>query len=104
MLTKSGLKSQFSKEWKKYYQVELFKEKGFSRKLCAKCNKAFWTLDTERKICGDSGCEEYGFIGSPITKKKFDYIEMWKEFERFFAKNGHKSIPRYPVVDRWRPD
>ena len=29
MLTKDGLKKEFSKDWKKYYQVDLFKEKGF---------------------------------------------------------------------------
>ncbi|HLD56726.1 MAG TPA: alanine--tRNA ligase-related protein, partial [archaeon] len=104
MLTKPGLKKEFSKDWKKYYQVELFKEKGFTRKLCSKCGKAFWTLNQERSFCGDSPCQNYEFIGKPITNKKYDYIEMWKAFEKFFVQNGHTSIPRYPVIDRWRQD
>ncbi|NOX71876.1 MAG: alanine--tRNA ligase, partial [Candidatus Micrarchaeota archaeon] len=48
--------------------------------------------------------EEYGFIGNPVTKKRMDYIETWKAFEKFFKDEGHESVPRYPVVDRWRPD
>lgn len=104
MLTKENLKKEFAKEWKKHYEVELFKEKGFERKTCPKCGKNFWTLDAEREICGTPPCENYGFIGNPITKEKWDYIETWKRFERFFVKEGHTSIPRYPVIDRWRPD
>ena len=104
MFTKETLKKQFTKEWKKHYEVEIFREKGFMRKACPKCGKGFWTLDLERTLCGDPPCEDYGFIGSPITKHKWDYIQTWKEFESFFRKNGHSSIPRYPVIDRWRPD
>ncbi|MBW6451299.1 MAG: alanine--tRNA ligase [DPANN group archaeon] len=104
MLTKKDLKNEFSKDWKKHYQIELFKERGFVRKTCSKCSKVFWTLDTERKYCADTPCQDYDFIGDTITKQKWDYIETWKLFEKFFKKNGHTSIPRYPVVDRWRPD
>ena len=104
MLTKDGLKKEFSKDWKKYYQVDLFKEKGFARKICSKCGRAFWTLDQERSFCGDSPCQNYEFIGKQVTNKKYDYIEMWKAFEKFFVQNGHASIPRYPVIDRWRQD
>jgi len=104
MLTKKSLKAEFKKDWKTHYEVELFKEKGFERKICKKCNRAFWSLDPDREICGDSSCVEYGFIGNTITKGKWDYIETWRLFERFFKKRGHTSVPRYPVVDRWRPD
>jgi alanyl-tRNA synthetase len=104
MFTKDILKRNFAKEWKKHYQLEIFLEKGFIRKTCPKCGKNFWTLDPERTLCGDPPCENYGFIGKPITKNKWDYIQTWKEFEGFFKKNGHTSIPRYPVIDRWRPD
>ncbi|MCJ7817052.1 MAG: alanine--tRNA ligase-related protein, partial [Candidatus Aenigmarchaeota archaeon] len=104
MFTKDILKRNFAKEWKKHYQLELFSEKGFIRKTCPKCGKNFWTLDPERILCGDPPCENYGFIGKPITKNKWDYVQTWKEFESFFKKNGHTSIPRYPVIDRWRPD
>ncbi len=104
MLTKPAIKKEFAKDWKKHYQVELFKQEGFIRKTCPNCKKNFWTLDPERTTCADSTCQNYDFINNTITKKKWDYIGMWREFEKFFKKEGHTSIPRYPVVDRWRPD
>ena len=104
MFTKDSLRKDFAREWKKHYQVKLFKDLGFERKTCAKCGKHFWTLDKKRKTCPDPPCENYGFIGSPITKKSLDYIETWRQFEGFFKKEGHTSVPRYPVIDRWRPD
>ena len=104
MLTKELLKKEFARDWKKHYQVKLFKERGFLRKTCPNCGKNFWALDSEREVCGDPPCQDYEFIGNPIPKRKLDYIETWKVFEKFFVKNGHKSIKRYPVVDRWRPD
>lgn len=103
MVTKDELKKSFAKEWRKHYQVELFRQKGFERRTC-QCGNNFWTLDTERKVCGNPPCEEYGFIEKPVTKVKWEYVEAWKEFEKFFTKEKHTSIPRYPVVDRWRPD
>lgn len=104
MLTKDMLRKEFAKNWQDYYQVEMFREKGYVRKTCEKCGRAFWTCDSDRTICADSPCVEYGFINSPITKDSWDYVETWKLFEKYFEKNGHTSIPRYPVVDRWRPD
>ena len=104
MLTKESLKKEFSQKWKEYYKVSLFEEKGFIRKSCSKCKRNFWTLDTEKTVCEDASCSNYSFIGNSPTKTKLNYIEMWKEFEKFFAKNGHTSIPRYPVIDRWRQD
>ena len=104
MLTKDLLRKEFGKNWQNYYQVDMFKEKGYERKVCKSCGRAFWTCDSHREICADSPCVEYGFINNPITKGKWDYVETWKLFERFFERNGHTSVPRYPVVDRWRPD
>ncbi|MBU0899137.1 MAG: alanine--tRNA ligase [Nanoarchaeota archaeon] len=103
MLRKEELKKKFSANTNKYYNVGLFKEKGFVRKKCS-CGKHFWTLDNDRKTCEDSSCENYSFIGKPVTKGKWNYVEMWNLFEKFFKKNGHASIKRYPVIDRWRPD
>ena len=85
MFTKPELKRKFAQDWKKQYEVELFREKGFVRKTC-KCGKNFWTLDPDRKLCGDSSCEPYSFIGSPVTKVRWDYIETWKQFEKFVMK------------------
>jgi alanine--tRNA ligase len=104
MFTKESLKREFSKDWKKHYELEIFKEKGFHRRACKTCKKHFWTLDEKRNTCGDPPCQKYEFIGKPITKKKLDYVQTWREFEAFFRKNGHASVPRYPVIDRWRPD
>lgn len=104
MLTKDLLKKEFAKNWQKYYEVSMFKEKGYERKICKCCKSPFWTCDSDREICADSPCVEYDFINNTITKGKWDYVKTWKLFEKFFEKNGHTSIPRYPVVDRWRPD
>jgi alanyl-tRNA synthetase len=104
MLTKDGLKKGFAKDWKKHYQIELFRQKGFVRKGCKRCGVHFWTLDPDRNTCGSPPCDNYGFIGKPITKVKWDYVTAWREFEKFFKRHDHASIPRYPVIDRWRPD
>ena len=104
MMTKESLMERFRKNPERYWKVELFKQKGFVRKRCSGCGKYFWTLDPDRKLCGDPPCENYGFIGQPVTKARWDYVSAWKEFERFFRKRGHSSVPRYPVIDRWRPD
>ncbi len=101
---KEILQERFSSEYEKYYGVELFEKKGFTRKKCTNCGKHFWTLRPERTICDDSTCSPYTFIGDPPTKKRLDYISAWKAVEKFFVKNGHTSVPRYPVVSRWRPD
>ena len=101
---KEILQERFSGEYEKYYLVDLFKRKGFVRKKCTNCGKHFWTLKPERTICDDSTCSPYTFIGDPPTKKRLDYIESWHVVEKFFVKHGHTSVPRYPVVSRWRPD
>ncbi len=103
-ISKSFLINRFQQQPDKYWQVDLFEEKGFTRNQCKKCNKFFWSLDQNRQICSDSSCTPYSFLNNPITKKKLDYVKMWKTFENFFKKNGHTSIARYPVIDRVRPD
>ena len=101
---KETLQERFSGEYEKYYLVDLFKKKGFVRKKCPNCGKHFWTLRPDRQLCDDSTCSPYTFIGDPPTKKRLDYISAWNTVEKFFVRNGHTSVPRYPVVSRWRPD
>ncbi len=101
---KDILRAKFSSDYKRYYLVDLFKREGFIRKKCVSCGRHFWTLDTERKVCDDPPCSPYSFIGNPPTKRKLGMIETWKTVERYFVKNGHASVKRYPVVSRWRPD
>ncbi len=104
MLSKEAILREFQKEPEKHWGAELFRERGFARKQCVSCGKFFWTADADRKTCADSKCEQYRFIGNTITKGTWDYAETWRLFEKYFVKEGHESIPRYPVIDRIRPD
>ncbi|MBI3859541.1 MAG: alanine--tRNA ligase [Thaumarchaeota archaeon] len=101
---KEALRSKFSADYRSYYLVDLFKREGFVRKKCSNCGRFFWTLIEDRKVCDDQTCSSYTFIGDPPTSRKFDKIQAWKAIEKFFVKNGHSSVKRYPVVSRWRPD
>ncbi len=98
MSVKDDLRKDFSKNFERHYKVELFEEEGFTRKACKKCGRFFWSVSKD--TCGDSACEEYDFF----TNKGADYIEEWRKFEKFFKDRGHESIPRYPVICRWRDD
>lgn len=89
----------FQKEPDKHWKVSLFHEKGFKRGVC-RCGKSFWSL-SDREECPEH--EDYGFIGEKVSKARWDYIESWREFEKFFKKEGHTPIPRYPVISRWHP-
>ncbi|AIF83352.1 alanyl-tRNA synthetase [Candidatus Nitrososphaera evergladensis SR1] len=91
----------FSQNPDRYYKVALFDKIGFQRRQCNLCGKHFWTL-IDRQSCPDH--ENYGFIGRPPTTKRLDYVNAWKETEKFFSKNGHEIVRRYPVVCRWRDD
>jgi len=102
--TKQKLRLEFRKDWEKHYKTDFLINQGFTRKICPKCGKGFWTLDKEREYCPDQPCQFYEFLGDPPTKKRFDYIQSWKVIEDFFKKHGHTSIRRYPIVCRWRPD
>ncbi|MGD0636666.1 MAG: alanine--tRNA ligase [Nitrososphaerales archaeon] len=101
---KALLQEKFSKDYDKYYLVDLFKRKGFVRKQCESCGKHFWTLRPEKARCDDQPCSPYSFIGDPPTKKPLDYVSSWKTIEDFFVRNGHTIVERYPIVSRWRPD
>ena len=101
---KEALKARFSADYKRYYLVDLFKREGFARKKCENCGRFFWTLDGNRNRCDDQPCSPYSFIGDPPTSRKVDEVASWKAIERFFVRNHHSSVKRYPVVSRWRPD
>lgn len=101
---KAQLKEKFSKEYEKYYFVDLFKRKGYVRKKCKSCGNYFWTLKPEKTECDSPPCSVYSFLGDPPTKKRLDYVGTWKLVEDFFRSNDHTVVPRYPVVARWRPD
>ncbi|MCD6456036.1 MAG: alanine--tRNA ligase [Methanophagales archaeon] len=89
----------------KEYEIEYFKEEGFIRKKCKKCDSHFWTRDKDRDICGDAPCEIYSFIGRPIFEER-SVEEVREAFLSFFEHCSHKHtrMKRYPVVARWRDD
>lgn len=101
MLEKKALLYEFQKNPEKHWKVDLFDREGFERKVCKICKKGFWSVDKGRKNCPNH--EDYGFIGEKIAKVNWDYVESWKNFSKFFNKNGHKTISRYPVISRWHP-
>jgi alanyl-tRNA synthetase len=99
VLSKQSLKDEFSRDYAKHYELPIFKQHGFKRRKCTKCNGAFWSITKE--TCGDSACEPYSFFAK---KPRADYIEMWTKFEAYFKKHGHETTKRYPVMCRWRDD
>ena len=99
---KKELAALFSSDPDRYYKVSLFDRMGFMRKKCGRCGKFFWTLDITKEYCPDHG--NYTFIGKPPTNKHLDYVNAWKETEKFFHANNHAIVRRYPVVCRWRED
>ncbi|MFH1750261.1 MAG: alanine--tRNA ligase [Candidatus Micrarchaeota archaeon] len=104
MLTKEALVKEFEKEFKKYYEVELFRKEGFARKKCATCGKAFWST-TDALNCGDSAHNDYSFFAKERGKKEqLTYTQFWKLYADFWKKHGHEVLGRYPVICRWRDD
>jgi len=85
------------------YEVGLFREQGFVRKKCPRCNRFFWTL-SDSEICGEPPCEEYSFIGDSPMRKKLTLSEMRELYLSFFERNDHTRISRYPIIARWRDD
>ncbi len=83
----------------KHWKVQMF-EQGYKRKQCPKCGKYFWTKG-DQELCGDSTCVDYNFIGNSPTKESWTYHETWQHIKKFFEKNGHETINRYPVICRW---
>ncbi len=100
-LSKPDLLNEFSKDYKKYYQVKTFDDEGFERRKCKICGKNFWSIE-KRGTCEDSSHTPYTFFRS--KPRSMGYVEFWKKFAEFFKKNGHSVIEKYPVVSRWRQD
>ena len=101
-MDKKGLLKEFRKDWKKYWALKWFEENGWKRHECKKCGKFFWSI-ADQDICNDSSCRPYEFLDKPVTSKKFDYFQAWDAIRKYFIKNGHNEVPRYPTVCRWFP-
>ncbi|MEM3791590.1 MAG: alanine--tRNA ligase [Candidatus Micrarchaeaceae archaeon] len=100
-LTKDSLRKEFSKKYKEFYDNEMFREKGFTRKQCRICKRFFWSLE-DRDVCDDPSHTKYSFFKE--RAESVDYVEFWKKFAGAFKASGHALIDRYPVVSRWRQD
>jgi len=78
---------------------EQFNKLGYTKKTCITCGKDFWTA-VDRQTCGDAPCDEYGFIGNPATRKKYDLHSIQKTFLDFSVKTithlleGTQSWPK----------
>lgn len=82
----------------------ILEELGYKKQKCQKCGQTFWSIK-QRSTCGDAPCDEYEFIGNPVTDKQYDLMGIQKKFRDFFASNNHTPIDRYPVLaKRWRND
>ncbi|MFH1055930.1 MAG: alanine--tRNA ligase, partial [Candidatus Altiarchaeota archaeon] len=98
---KESIKPEFHRNFRKYYPAASLESVGFSRKVCAKCGRGFWSL-SGRDYCDEPACSGgYRFIGEKLTKKRFMYKEAWDEYVKTFSKWGYIPIKRYPVVCRW---
>ncbi len=92
---------EFQKNPQKYWKVDIFEQEGYKRYICKICGKGFWSIK-ERETCPEH--DIYQFINNTPVKNKLDYFQTWEKFAKFFEKNGHEIINRYPVVSTWRPD
>jgi len=89
----------------KFFATSVLREEGFERKKCRETGTYFWTTDPDREVCGEPELNNgYSFINNSPTEKSFSHIESWKVFEKHMKGRGYKSVPRYPVVARWRDD
>lgn len=87
----------------KEYQLEFFKEKGFTRKIGKRCKEYFWTLNEDFDEPQDTPCVEYWFdrIDVPV---RWNVSEAREAFLSFFEEKGHQRVQPRPVVARWRED
>lgn len=101
---KKELKIKAAKDPDSYYATTIIRKEGFHRNNCIKCKINFWSMDKNRKICGDSSCiGEFSVANNKLCKKSLSYIDVWNLFKEHFEKRNYQAITRYPVVARWNP-
>ncbi len=101
-ISKAELRKMFTRY---HYEVEIFREKEFTRKQCNVCGSFYWTLNPEKNTsCGDTQCVGgYQFIGDSLNGG-WDFHEAIARWNDFFERHGHAKISEYPIVARWRDD
>lgn len=103
-MDKAQILSKFSADPNRYYTVDMFAEHGYERRPCHTCRRFYWSANPDTIHCPDHDPDTYSFIGQPPTSIRLDYTQAWNHIEEFFVSHNHTSIPRYPVVCRWRDD
>ena len=101
---KVAFKKIASKDPDKYFPTQELKKLGYLRKNCECCGTYFWTVDKDRKVCGDPICSG-GFrvtVNNP-SKVKLSFIGVWKKIVEILEPRGYLPIKRYPCVARWNP-
>ena len=101
---KVAFKKIASKDPDKYFPTQELKKLGYLRKNCECCGTYFWTVDKDRKVCGDPICSG-GFqvtVNNP-SKVKLSFIGVWKKIVEILEPRGYVPIKRYPCVARWNP-
>ncbi|MFX1569361.1 MAG: alanine--tRNA ligase [Promethearchaeota archaeon] len=87
-----------------YFPTKELRELGYTRKKCEQCGTYFWTVDKDRKVCGDPFCSG-GFqvtVNNP-SKVKLSFIGVWEKIVEILEPRGYLPIRRYPCVARWNP-
>ena len=87
----------------KEYELDFFKEKGFTRRKCRVGGEYFWTLNPDFDVCQDAPCVEYWFDRIP-SRGPMSVGEARRAFIGFFERHGHTPVKPRPVVARWRED
>ncbi|MFH0830143.1 MAG: alanine--tRNA ligase [Candidatus Aenigmatarchaeota archaeon] len=100
---KAALLGQLQRDWQRYWDLEALHRLGFKRGKCRNCGKWFWST-AQQELCNDSSCRPYEFIDNPLMPKKWDYFSAWDAIQKFFVKEGHTPLERYPVMARWFPN
>lgn len=103
MVDKKELFSNFQKDWQKHYELDVLKQRGYTRQKCKVSGRYFWAK-SEMDACPDAANVGYQFIGDPGSDKKLSYTDTWKRIADYFKKNSHTEITAYPTVARWRDD
>ena len=102
IMDKKGLIKYLQKDWEKYWKIDFLVDKGFNRYQCKKCKKFFWSVKKD-DTCNDTTCKTLEFLDRKMMNKSYDYFQAWDAIKKFFVKNKHHALERYPTVCRWFP-
>lgn len=86
-----------------FFPTKELRALGYFRSKCTTCGTYFWSIEKNRKICGDPMCVGgFKVSGNPLPTK-LTYIDVWKKIVEVLEPRGYVPIKRYPCVARWNP-